>query len=61
VSSSGLISPSYAIGLADRAVLVWETASEADTLGFDVLRAASAEVTDPKSSSGVPRPYLWFR
>ncbi len=31
-----------AIGLPDRAILVWETASEADTLGFQVLRAAGA-------------------
>ncbi len=31
-----------AIGLADRAILVWETASEADTLGFQILRAADA-------------------
>ena len=32
-----------AIGLADRAILVWETATEADTLGFNVLRAATLE------------------
>jgi hypothetical protein len=32
-----------AIGLADRAILVWETAAETDTLGFNVLRGASAE------------------
>jgi hypothetical protein len=31
------------IGLADRAILVWETAAETDTLGFNVLRGASAE------------------
>ncbi len=31
-----------AIGLADRAILVWETASEVDPLGFQVLRAADA-------------------
>jgi hypothetical protein len=31
-----------AIGLADRAILVWETAAEADTLGFEILRAAEA-------------------
>jgi hypothetical protein len=30
-----------AIGLADRAVLVWETASEAGTLGFNVYRATT--------------------
>jgi hypothetical protein len=61
VSSSGWSWLSYAIGLAGRAVLVWETASEADTLGLDALRAASAAVTEPKSSSGVPRPYLRLR
>jgi len=32
-----------AIGLANRVILVWETASEADTLGFKVLRGASDE------------------
>jgi hypothetical protein len=32
-----------AIGLAERAILVWETAVETDTLGFNVLRGASAE------------------
>jgi len=31
-----------AIGLDDRAILVWETASEVDTVGFNVLRAAGA-------------------
>jgi len=31
-----------AIGLADRAILVWESASEVDTVGFNVLRAAGA-------------------
>ncbi len=32
-----------AIGLADRVILIWETASEADTLGFDVQRAAGTD------------------
>jgi len=31
-----------AIGLPDRAILVWETVAEVDTLGFDVYRAAAA-------------------
>jgi len=32
-----------AIGLAERVILAWETASEVDTLGFDVLRAPATE------------------
>jgi len=34
-----------AIGLTDRAILVWETAGEVDTVGFNVLRAAGAAGT----------------
>ncbi len=30
-----------AIGLADRAILVWESVSEVDTLGYDILRASA--------------------
>ncbi len=44
VSPTGVELRSFrAIGLADRALLVWETALEQDTLGFEVYRAAAAE------------------